>query len=164
MPARLHGGGSNCALCGAVAQLGERLVRNEEVSGSIPLSSTNKQGQNQFGILPRQGSYGQNFGDLLRNFLKHRSSSATSGLCRDLAAFTSCWARLIYADNCWSLYFTSVFLSGTRRSPRSCAGTIGNLWSGIILLPASDHLPAESLRLVWWRTTIRSQGTVTSHS
>ena len=25
---------------GAVAQLGERLVRNEEVSGSIPLSST----------------------------------------------------------------------------------------------------------------------------
>jgi hypothetical protein len=27
--------------CGAVAQLGERLVRNEEVSGSIPLSSTN---------------------------------------------------------------------------------------------------------------------------
>jgi hypothetical protein len=29
---RLHGG--------AVAQLGERLVRNEEVRGSIPLSST----------------------------------------------------------------------------------------------------------------------------
>jgi hypothetical protein len=32
-----------CALrvwWGAVAQLGERLVRNEEVSGSIPLSST----------------------------------------------------------------------------------------------------------------------------
>jgi hypothetical protein len=32
-----------CAACvwwGAVAQLGERLVRNEEVSGSIPLSST----------------------------------------------------------------------------------------------------------------------------
>jgi hypothetical protein len=28
--------------CGAVAQLGERLVRNEEVSGSIPLSSTNE--------------------------------------------------------------------------------------------------------------------------
>jgi hypothetical protein len=27
---------------GAVAQLGERLVRNEEVSGSIPLSSTKK--------------------------------------------------------------------------------------------------------------------------
>jgi hypothetical protein len=27
--------------CGAVAQLGERLVRNEEASGSIPLSSTN---------------------------------------------------------------------------------------------------------------------------
>jgi hypothetical protein len=26
---------------GAVAQLGERLVRNEEASGSIPLSSTN---------------------------------------------------------------------------------------------------------------------------
>ena len=29
-------------LWGAVAQLGERLVRNEEVSGSIPLSSTKK--------------------------------------------------------------------------------------------------------------------------
>ena len=28
-------------LAGAVAQLGERLVRNEEVSGSIPLGSTN---------------------------------------------------------------------------------------------------------------------------
>jgi hypothetical protein len=26
---------------GAVAQLGERLVRNEEVDGSIPFSSTN---------------------------------------------------------------------------------------------------------------------------
>jgi len=26
---------------GAVAQLGERFVRNEEASGSIPLSSTN---------------------------------------------------------------------------------------------------------------------------
>ena len=30
-------------VCGAVAQLGERLVRNEEASGSIPLSSTNSQ-------------------------------------------------------------------------------------------------------------------------
>ncbi len=28
------------ARCGVVAQLGERLVRNEEVSGSIPLNST----------------------------------------------------------------------------------------------------------------------------
>jgi hypothetical protein len=28
------------AKCGVVAQLGERLVRNEEVSGSIPLNST----------------------------------------------------------------------------------------------------------------------------
>ena len=27
--------------CGDVAQLGERLVRNEKVSGSIPLISTN---------------------------------------------------------------------------------------------------------------------------
>ena len=27
---------------GAVAQLGERLVRNQKVSGSIPLSSINK--------------------------------------------------------------------------------------------------------------------------
>ena len=31
--------------CGAVAQLGERLVRNEEVSGSIPLSSTKESTQ-----------------------------------------------------------------------------------------------------------------------
>ena len=30
----------NARRVGAVAQLGERLVRNEEVSGSIPLSST----------------------------------------------------------------------------------------------------------------------------
>ena len=29
------------ATCGRVAQLGERLVRNEEVGGSNPLSSTN---------------------------------------------------------------------------------------------------------------------------
>jgi hypothetical protein len=32
---------------GAVAQLGERLVRNEEASGSIPLSSTNKLPENE---------------------------------------------------------------------------------------------------------------------
>ena len=30
-----------CAFRGRVAQLGERLVRNEEVAGSIPVSSTN---------------------------------------------------------------------------------------------------------------------------
>ena len=30
----------DASVWGAVAQLGERLVRNEEVSGSIPLSST----------------------------------------------------------------------------------------------------------------------------
>ena len=29
--------------CGALAQLGERLVRNEEVGGSIPLCSTKQQ-------------------------------------------------------------------------------------------------------------------------
>src|SRR5437016_8600320 len=29
-----------CTIAGAVAQLGERLVRNEEVRGSIPLGST----------------------------------------------------------------------------------------------------------------------------
>ena len=34
---------SNALRWGAVAQLGERLVRNEEVSGSIPLSSTKYQ-------------------------------------------------------------------------------------------------------------------------
>ena len=33
-------GECDACLVGAVAQLGERLVRNEEVSGSIPLSST----------------------------------------------------------------------------------------------------------------------------
>ena len=27
--------------CGAIAQLGERIVRNDEVVGSIPTSSTN---------------------------------------------------------------------------------------------------------------------------
>ena len=31
---------SKSFLCGAVAQLGERLVRNEEATGSIPVSST----------------------------------------------------------------------------------------------------------------------------
>jgi hypothetical protein len=30
----------HCQLSGAVAQLGERLVRNEEVVGSTPISST----------------------------------------------------------------------------------------------------------------------------
>jgi hypothetical protein len=39
-------------LCGAIAQLGERLVRNEEVSGSIPLSST----KNQLFAEPVQGA------------------------------------------------------------------------------------------------------------
>lgn len=34
------GAGIYRAGCGAVAQMGERLVRNEEVRGSIPLSST----------------------------------------------------------------------------------------------------------------------------
>jgi hypothetical protein len=34
------GGVQRLSWWGAVAQLGERLVRNEEVSGSIPLSST----------------------------------------------------------------------------------------------------------------------------
>ena len=34
---------SGASKVGAVAQLGERLVRNEEVSGSIPLGSTNRQ-------------------------------------------------------------------------------------------------------------------------
>src|ERR1700733_1925841 len=33
-------GAAGCDRFGAVAQLGERLVRNEEASGSIPLSST----------------------------------------------------------------------------------------------------------------------------
>ncbi len=37
---------------GAVAQLGERLVRNEEVSGSIPLSSTNKINHMRHGYSP----------------------------------------------------------------------------------------------------------------
>ena len=29
--------------CGAIAQLGERVVRNDEAIGSIPISSTKKQ-------------------------------------------------------------------------------------------------------------------------
>src|SRR5262249_17360041 len=36
--------GAPVALLGAVAQLGERLVRNEEVRGSIPLGSTSLRG------------------------------------------------------------------------------------------------------------------------
>src|SRR5580704_637267 len=32
---------SKTCLCGAIAQLGERIVRNDEVVGSIPTSSTN---------------------------------------------------------------------------------------------------------------------------
>ncbi len=34
-------GGAPCRECGAIAQLGERLNGIQEVSGSIPLSSTN---------------------------------------------------------------------------------------------------------------------------
>jgi hypothetical protein len=45
--------------CGAVAQLGERLVRNEEVSGSIPLSSTKT---------------------ILNNILESSKASETAGL------------------------------------------------------------------------------------
>jgi hypothetical protein len=41
--------------CGAVAQLGERLVRNEEASGSIPLSSTNKLKRLQCALSHRLG-------------------------------------------------------------------------------------------------------------
>ena len=36
---------------GAVAQLGERIVRNDEVRGSIPLSSTNPFPENLTGRL-----------------------------------------------------------------------------------------------------------------
>jgi hypothetical protein len=36
-------------VCGAIAQLGERIVRNDEVVGSIPTSSTKS-------ILPRMNS------------------------------------------------------------------------------------------------------------
>ncbi len=49
---------------GAVAQLGERLVRNEEVSGSIPLSSTNNDicvGQITPEWLMAEGSQGGGF-------------------------------------------------------------------------------------------------------
>jgi hypothetical protein len=37
---------------GAVAQLGERLVRNEEVSGSIPLGSTKPRPVFRITLLP----------------------------------------------------------------------------------------------------------------
>ena len=43
---------------GAVAQLGERLVRNEEVSGSIPLSSTNLRGEAVKIVRPSLGEGG----------------------------------------------------------------------------------------------------------
>ena len=42
------------AFGGAVAQLGERLVRNEEVRGSNPLGSTNLRGRRRFGWQSRQ--------------------------------------------------------------------------------------------------------------
>ena len=38
-----------CTLRGAIAQLGERIVRNDEVVGSIPTSSTNLGGQSAVG-------------------------------------------------------------------------------------------------------------------
>src|SRR5271163_3895614 len=41
--------GLSLPMAGAVAQLGERLVRNEEVRGSTPLGSTNLRGQGRFG-------------------------------------------------------------------------------------------------------------------
>src|SRR5580700_11511941 len=41
--------GRSTPLAGAVAQLGERLVRNEEVRGSPPLGPTNLRGQGRFG-------------------------------------------------------------------------------------------------------------------
>lgn len=41
-------------MSGAVAQLGERIVRNDEVAGSIPASSTNR--------LPRSFDCAQDFG------------------------------------------------------------------------------------------------------
>ena len=39
---------------GAVAQLGERLVRNEEVDGSIPFSSTIPNGSNRAASVLRE--------------------------------------------------------------------------------------------------------------
>jgi hypothetical protein len=36
-----HDGKISGGSCGAIAQLGERIVRNDEVVGSIPTSSTN---------------------------------------------------------------------------------------------------------------------------
>jgi hypothetical protein len=44
-----------CALAGAVAQLGERLVRNEEVRGSIPLGSTTPKPPRNRHLLPFAG-------------------------------------------------------------------------------------------------------------
>ena len=42
---------------GAVAQLGERLVRNEEVSGSIPLGSTLSYGTGALRISALEAAY-----------------------------------------------------------------------------------------------------------
>jgi hypothetical protein len=43
---------------GAVAQLGERLVRNEEVRGSIPLSSTTIPGSHMIFVTVQVGRLG----------------------------------------------------------------------------------------------------------
>src|SRR5450755_2872043 len=44
----------HCASDGRVAQLGERLVRNEEAVGSIPISSTNILPRNSLEIRPNK--------------------------------------------------------------------------------------------------------------
>ena len=52
MPAHSQVPGQGCFLAGAVAPLGERLVRNEEVRGSTPLGSTSTK-RRQDGLLLR---------------------------------------------------------------------------------------------------------------
>lgn len=60
---------------GAVAQLGERVVRNDEVSGSIPLSSTIH--RCRFLQIPRRVEYTRHFCGLVR-FMRRRVAGRDS--------------------------------------------------------------------------------------
>src|SRR5947209_18581670 len=60
-------------LAGAVAQLGERLVRNEEVRGSTPLGSTSRKPRQNGALLRFRGGAG---GRVLRQLVLQRASSS----------------------------------------------------------------------------------------
>ena len=61
---------------GAVAQLGERLVRNEEVRGSIPLSSTTISGS----IAQCHGAL-KRWPEILQSTIRQRLLQASNDVC-----------------------------------------------------------------------------------